>query len=130
MNHLRNCLLCHAPSADGTAACLGFIPKPGEAIPVEYYAHPKGDFVRADVTYLRQELFADGAGGRPGKWPTMQRFDYLVRRRPLNDKEVIDLADTGPPAPEATYPQRGGPIRAGTTDGPEHRPVPSAGLGP
>ncbi len=105
VNHLSNCLLCHAPSTDEEDHVRGFIPKPGEEIPVMYYNQPKGDFVRADVTYLRQDFSVMEPVKDHGKWPAMQRYDYLVRRRPLTDQEVIDLADLGPSSADS-YPQR------------------------
>ncbi len=105
VNHLSNCLLCHAPSTDEKDHVRGFIPKPGEPIPLLYYEQPKGDFVRADVTYLRQDFSVMEPVKDHGKWPAMQRYDYLVRRRPLTDQEMIDLADLGPPSADS-YPQR------------------------
>ncbi len=105
VNHLRNCLLCHAPSTSADDRVRGFIPKPGEAIPVLYCAQPDGDFVRADVTYLRQDFSVMEPVLDPGKWPSIQRFDYLVRRRVLSDREVYETPEAGPSKTES-YPQR------------------------
>ena len=56
VNHLRNCLLCHAPSVDSGDYLRGRVPEPDKPIPVEYYHSPNGTYVRADVTYLRQDF--------------------------------------------------------------------------
>lgn len=37
VNHLRNCVLCHAPSRRGTDLVRGLVPTPGKPIPVAYY---------------------------------------------------------------------------------------------
>ena len=105
VNHLRNCLLCHAPSTSADDPVRGFVPKPGEEIPVLYYAQAEGDFVRADLTYLRQDFSVMERVADPGKWPEMQRFDYMVRQRELTDQEIIDMADV-PRPPSNSYPQR------------------------
>jgi hypothetical protein len=105
VNHLRNCLLCHSASTDTSDSVRGFIPKPGEEIPVVYYAQQKGDFVRADVTYIQQDFSVMEPVKDHGKWPLMQRFDYVVQRRPLTDQEVVDMAD-GSAEPPRFYPQR------------------------
>src|SRR5262249_16909593 len=44
--------------------------------------------VRVDVTYLRQDfsVFQEVADAQP--WPTLQRFDFLVRSRVLTEKEA------------------------------------------
>jgi hypothetical protein len=109
VNHLRNCLLCHAPIT-GTAnldsasfkerrAALrdvsdsvpGLIPTPLERVPPPfssaYYADREGELVRAAVTYLRQDFSVVQPVDNHGKWPKEQRFDFLVRTRPLTDEE-------------------------------------------
>ena len=129
VNHLRNCLLCHAPSSSAQDRIRGFVPKPGEELPPGYYEERGGDFVRADVTYLRQDFSLIEAVKDHGKWPLGQRFDYLVRRRPLTDEELIDLVDSD--APPRTYPQREA-VRFALEKltAPEGRPVDKVGLGP
>jgi HEAT repeats len=104
-NHLSNCVLCHAPSNGEGDPVRGFVPRPGQEIPVAYYAERRGDFVRADVTYLRQDFSLMEDVPDPGKWPARQRFDYMVRQRELTDQEIIDMADTGT-KPANSYPQR------------------------
>jgi hypothetical protein len=105
VNHLRNCLLCHAPSSSREDPVRGFIPEPGEEIPVAYYAEAKGNFVRADVTYLKQDFSVMESVPNSGKWPSMQRFDYLIRRRELTVQELNNGPSPGAKRWE-TYPQK------------------------
>jgi hypothetical protein len=42
----------------------------------------------ATVTFLRQDFSVVQPVAAPGKWPGQQRFDYLVRERPLTDAEL------------------------------------------
>jgi mono/diheme cytochrome c family protein len=130
VNHLRNCVLCHAPSEGADDPVLGFVPKLGEEIPITYYAQPNGDFVRADVTYLRQDFSLMEDVPDPGKWPAQQRFDYMVRQRELTDQEIIDMADSKA-KPAKSYPQRDAVQRAlDKLTALEPRPAGAAGLGP
>ncbi len=89
VNHLGNCLLCHAPSLDSKEPVRGLVPVPGEAIPqVAYYSERRGGvFVRADITYLRQDFSVTLPVADSKPWPEQQRFDFLVRTRPLTEKE-------------------------------------------
>lgn len=91
VNHLRNCLLCHSPSKDRKDTLRGLIPTPGKPIPVEYYASSKGDFARADVTYLKQDFSVLMQVDQPDEWPIFQRFDFLVRDRELTVQEQDGL---------------------------------------
>jgi hypothetical protein len=50
---------------------------------VEYYSKAGGIFVRADVTYLQQDFSVPQPVTKPGPWPTHQRYDYMIRLRPL-----------------------------------------------
>ena len=90
MSHLNNCLLCHAPSFRKDDPVPGLIPRAGKPLPEEYVGRcaDGGDFVRADVTYLRQDFSVFEVVERPGKWPPHQRFDYMVRRRALTEQEL------------------------------------------
>jgi hypothetical protein len=103
VNHLRNCLLCHAPSTEKTDPVRGLVPDPDRPLPpsfsAQYYGGPSGMFVRADVTYIRQDFSVPQPVAQPGKWPAYQRYDYLVRTRYPTEEE---LARKQP----ATYPQR------------------------
>jgi hypothetical protein len=88
INHFRNCLLCHAPSFDAKDSVRGLVPIPGEPIPVAYYAErSRGLFVRADVTYLRQDFSVMLPVTDSKPWPNYQRYDFLVRTRPLTKQE-------------------------------------------
>ncbi|MFN4257923.1 MAG: HEAT repeat domain-containing protein [Gemmataceae bacterium] len=91
INHLRNCLLCHAPSTAPTDLVRGRVPVPGEPLPpptVPYYESNTGIFVRADVTYLRQDFSVHQPVQVPNAWPVMQRYDYVVRVRPVTPADV------------------------------------------
>jgi hypothetical protein len=102
INHLRNCLLCHEPSVEATDLVRGFVPSPREPLPplVEYYNRERsGNFVRADVTYLRQDFSIPQPVANNGPWPAYQRYDYVVRTRYATEEESRRLAPR-------TYPQR------------------------
>src|SRR5439155_15009068 len=91
VNHLRNCLLCHAPATSPTDPVRGLVPPPGQPLPppfsTPYYEGQNGIFVRADVTYIRQDFSVPQPVARAGNWPAYQRYDYLVRTRyPTNDE--------------------------------------------
>jgi hypothetical protein len=114
VNHLRNCLMCHAYSKDHKDIIRGWMPVPGEPLTEPYYDAPSGEFVRADVVYLRQDfsitqptykLFADpgSESHREDLWPSFQRFDYLVRTRKLTNDEIKAWNES---VPADTYPQR------------------------
>jgi hypothetical protein len=101
INHHRNCLLCHPPSATGaTEEVPGVIPIPGVPFPTspkDAYgsAQSLGEpMVRADTTYLRQDfsVMMPVTGAAP--WPEMQRFDFLVRQRIVEGKELNLLQET------------------------------------
>ncbi len=93
INHLGNCLMCHAPSTAPTDLVRGRIPTPGEPLPppVQYYESQEGIFVRADVTYLKQDFSVVQPVDNHGPWPQMQRFDYVVRTRPLTQDQLTNL---------------------------------------
>jgi hypothetical protein len=106
INHLRNCLLCHAPSHSEKDLVRGVVPKPGEPLPQAYYASREGDFVRADVTYLRQDFSLTERVAKPDKWPKVQRFDYVVRTRELTAEEAAAHEKKPRKPGPASYPQR------------------------
>jgi hypothetical protein len=116
VNHLGNCLLCHAPSTSPGDPVRGFVPSRNQPLPPAYYASRGGDFIRADVTYLRQDFSVSEPVKDHGRWPGVQRFDYLVRTRELTRLERAVLpaaaADAGAArqgaadrAVPCTYPQ-------------------------
>lgn len=88
INHLRNCLLCHPPSTSQRDMLRAIVPTPGRPLPRSYYNDRKGDFVRADITYLSQDFSQILRVDKPDKWPEWQRFDFLVRQRELTADEV------------------------------------------
>ncbi len=107
VNHLGNCVLCHALSSSKDDNVRGLIPERGKLLPVVYYESERGTFVRADVTYLKQDFSIMQRVLEPGKWPTMQRFDYLIRQRELNADEVKRLTQAEKAETETPmYPQR------------------------
>jgi hypothetical protein len=81
LNHMSNCLLCHAPSLSKEDLVRGRVPIPGEDPPPLYYAETTGFFVRADTSFLRQDFSVVQPVAKSGKWPGNQRYDYLVRYR-------------------------------------------------
>lgn len=103
VNHLGNCLLCHAYSHSRSDTVRGIIPTPGQPLPQFYYESRQGDFVRADIVYLRQDFSVPHAVAKPNQWPAVQRFDYLVRQRELTE---LELAQHPPRDANSSYPQR------------------------
>lgn len=88
INHMSNCVLCHAPSHSAEDLVRGRVPIPGEEPPPGYYQANNGLFVRAEITYLRQDFSVMQPVATPNKWPTHQRFDYVVRTRKAIPTEV------------------------------------------
>jgi hypothetical protein len=66
--------------------------------PRVYYDSGVGNFVRADVVYLRQDFSVLQPVENHGKWPRLQR--YLVRQREVSAEEAECLAaDLPDPSP-------------------------------
>jgi hypothetical protein len=106
VNHLRNCVLCHAVSTGDGDLVRGAVPTPGQPIPLVYYqdrGRSSLTFVRADITYLRQDFSLVMPVEKAAPWPDRQRFDFLVRTRDATPQE---LEETRKAPPEKTYPQR------------------------
>jgi HEAT repeat protein len=104
VNHMRNCLMCHAPSAAKTDPVRAPVPTPGQPLaggPGGYGAALDGAFVRADVTYLRQDFSVAQPVDKPEPWPVMQRYDYLVRKRAVSAQDAERLKKAAD-----SYPQR------------------------
>src|SRR5262249_24106573 len=103
VNHLHNCLMCHAPATTANDPVRGLVPDPTQPLPppnsTPYYEGRNGIFVRADVTYLRQDFSVPQPVDHAAIWPVHQRFDYVVRYRYPTDEELKRHE------PE-TYPQR------------------------
>ncbi len=88
VNHLRNCVLCHAPMVE-RSSLFGAVPTEGSPLPVAYYSgNSRVPLVRADVTYLKQDFSVMEVLERQDPWPAEQRFDYFVRERPLSEFEI------------------------------------------
>ncbi len=103
VNHLHNCLLCHPPSLSSRDKLRGLVPELHLAVDpssAAYYAPAPGrTFVRADVTYLKQNFSTLLKVANPGKWPERQRFDFFVRERlatPRDHQESIAHKAAGP----------------------------------
>jgi hypothetical protein len=103
VNHLSNCLLCHAPSTTLRDPVRGVIPDPSKPLLEAYYQRSEGPAVRADIVYLRQDFSVAQCVEHPGEWPVYQRFDYFVRRVEVPEKEATATAEA---ARKRNYPQR------------------------
>jgi HEAT repeats len=99
VNHLCNCLLCHAPSRQKTDPVRGRVPTPGEALPSLYYASQDGIFARADVTFLRQDFSVTQPVDESlrNNWPAEQRYDYMVRQRKVANPAAARIGTTNAP---------------------------------
>lgn len=108
INHLANCTMCHAASPNAHELVRGRVPSPSEPLPppVEYYSKGGGIFVRADVTYLKQDFSVPQPVTKPGPWPTHQRYDYMVRLRPLKSFTLAEQVARIGKAKEEKFPQR------------------------
>jgi hypothetical protein len=105
INHLSNCVVCHAPSSAPNDLVRGQAPIPGEETVQPYYGGNEGFFVRADVTFLRQDFSVPQPVLNPYKWPGIQRFDYLLRDRKATPAE-LKLYNAAKGKKQDTYPQR------------------------
>jgi hypothetical protein len=88
VSHLQNCLLCHPPSFDARDKVRGQLPRTES--PGAYYQGGEGTFVRADITYLKQDFSALLPVGWKGGRPAGQRFDFIVREREALPSEVFE----------------------------------------
>lgn len=99
VNHLHNCLLCHAPAERGKSPAetlVAEVPVPTLALPDKSLGYGRSEsnlLVRIDVTYLRHDFSAMQAvtDWSAESWGAKQRFDFLVRRRVLTPAEAADL---------------------------------------
>lgn len=83
INHQRNCMLCHPASFSPGDPVRGAVPLPGSSA-----SYSQGQFfVRADVTYLRQDFSVMQPEG-PGAGPAFQRYDYVIRSRRAVAKDL------------------------------------------
>jgi hypothetical protein len=105
VNHLSNCVVCHAPSSAPNDLVRGLGPLPGDDTTQPYYGGTAGYFIRADITFLRQDFSVPQPVLNPFKWPGIQRFDYLLRDRKATPAE-IKLYNAARGKKQETYPQR------------------------
>lgn len=106
INHFRNCLLCHPVSTKQDDRVRGMVPTPGKALPEAYYADRSRQgtiFVRADITYLRQDFSVLQRVPNATPWPEMQRFDFVLSSRDATPEELAPLVKK---EKSETYPQR------------------------
>jgi hypothetical protein len=102
VNHLSNCLMCHPPSLSGDQVRGRVPPKDQPLTPPSsggYNGVETGVFVRADITYLKQDFSVPLVVKDAGHWPSRQRFDFLVRERPAtrSERTAAAPADAGKP---------------------------------
>ena len=89
VNHLRNCLLCHAPVVDPKASPFqAIVPEPTKPLPRMYYSSGSPS-VRPDITYIVQDFSTTHEVGGMKPWPFKQRFDYFVRERVIDSTEAL-----------------------------------------
>jgi hypothetical protein len=99
VNHLRNCLLCHAPAErrkTPEGALVAEVPVPTMPLPDTSSGYGQSEsnlLVRIDVTYLRQDFSAmqEVTDWSAESWPARQRFDFFVRKRVLSPAEAAEL---------------------------------------
>ena len=96
INHMRNCLLCHAPSISESDSVRGLIPHESRPLPQHYYDSQGAGVVpyavRADITYLEQDFSVVRPVENHGPWPSEQRFDYVVQQKKLTPNEAKQVA--------------------------------------
>ena len=108
INHMRNCVMCHAPSFSSSDKVRGFVPDPTKPVPPSFtraYYTPKqqGIFVRADVTYLQQDFSVPQPVANHGQWPSSQRYDYMVRERVARPNEVAKAREAAAKGPSEQH---------------------------
>jgi len=95
VNHLTSCLMCHPPAGTGEARRqTAPIPVRGEKLPspTAYYSSVGPALaIRFDMTYLRPDFSALLPVADADPWPQMQRFDFVVRERMLDEKEAAEF---------------------------------------
>jgi hypothetical protein len=115
INHEVNCMLCHPPtiSAGGLVArpYPGVVLFSGGSNPddstgtggygIKFRPSKPGPlWIRFDVTFLRQDFSIQNPKQQPTGQMTHERIDYVVRLRPLKDKELKERRQKDPTAYE------------------------------
>jgi hypothetical protein len=109
INHMRNCYLCHAASSSPKDLVRGLTPKVGGPVMTLYPTKCAcGDFVSAQVTYLRQDFSVIQPVANSAPWPEEQRYDYVVRTR----KATADELQAAKERIDDSYPQRDAVLKA------------------
>jgi HEAT repeats len=114
INHLQNCLLCHPYSNSAADPVRGLAPNAEHLVPLPSTGTrivtkgwgggggnkentPKvavSTFVRADINFLRQDFSVVQPVPDHGRqWPADQRFDYVVRLRPISPAGLLTWDD-------------------------------------
>ena len=99
VNHPRNCVMCHAPSLHESDLVRGAVPDPSQALPpptTPAYYRNGGQFVSADITYLRQDFSVVQPVLNSGNWSSHQRYDYFVAVRKVDAPPVTSPAADSP----------------------------------
>jgi HEAT repeat protein len=112
LNHLTNCLVCHAPSVDRSGLVQGEVPGMSQLVPKKSYGGGGGSsgggsgggssikirmtsvWARADIVFLRQDFSVQlpvVLPLRPAAGPVPVRFDYTVRTRIVSPGESRQL---------------------------------------
>lgn len=125
VNHVQNCLLCHPRSAKDDDPVRGLVAPPEfhtvsvagsvSGFRSSYGGRSSGRtrivqtqpdvWLRADVTYLRQDFSLVHDLDETPSRTNLQRFDYLVRTREATFAEQL-LSDGVSSPPSASYAQR------------------------
>lgn len=105
LSHLKNCASCHIESKAAEEPLRGVVPTPGQPLPplLEAYQGSNGPFVRADVTFLRQDFSTALPVAKADPWPSSQRFDFFVRTRQLLPGEQREAAAASPQRESARF---------------------------
>ncbi len=91
VNHMKNCMLCHAPSYSSRDRGRAIVPEWNRPVPPSYYhpgSSPSRLVARADITYLRQDFSVMQPVEKHNHWPKNQRFDYVVREAPVAGEDA------------------------------------------
>lgn len=107
INHSRNCLLCHAQSVDSSDGIRVAVPNRYRPLPSPYSldGYEGGGrggsrtgsntvFTRPDITYMQQDFSWMLPVSNPGPWPTVQRFDFVVRTRAAQPTDSTTVEST------------------------------------
>ncbi len=122
IHHQSNCLMCHSPAVTGWKDPVAG-PVPGvflsgtiEGQAGGYHSSPLPKLavspllVRADIVFMRQDFSVPVSVGPAGAGlPAEQRFDFLIRTRPIKAQELSEFKTA---VKTSSYPQREGVLWA------------------